>query len=788
LSSEELIAQNREFGRLQTQEGIDFSKLGLIAKKSWWIILLILILGSSTGYLTVRYTKPLYESTAVIKLDFKSEASNLGLVENSGINSSFNDISGEIELLRSKLFFSKLIEELDYPVAYYAYGTYLVDERFRNSPFEVSFRVKNSAFFDRAIDVQLLNDREFELSYEGSNGKFKERFSFGTDISTADLNLKIDKTEDFSLEILGRYFFRINSEEQLIRYFENSLNVLPENLNAKTIRISLTDFNKYKAREFISLLTRMYLQYSKASKNQVTEQKLVFLDSLIASTDDNIKNYEDYFENFTIENKTVNLQSDLSRTINLLAALDSQQFRFKNQLGNVLLIQEKIGQEVPLLINPFIIETLPQFMQDAVTDYLSISEKRQLKSVVYNENTRAIREIDEQLEIARGQVKEVVDQYRTVLEEQLGDNRRRMSVIEGSFVQLPSMGTEYSKNRRLYQELEGRLGELRRSKMDLELTRAGTVSDFIILASASLPLSPIKPQKLLVYGGSVVLSIFLSILFIVLRYLIHTEITSVKELENLTTVPILGTIPQYSKEKLNLTKLVIDQHSKSAISESLRTIRTNMEFVNPMDKTNLLTITSTVSGEGKTFIAVNLGAIIASSNKRVCIVDLDMRKPKVHLAFGHEASPKGVSTILSKRDKLIDCVKDSGVEKLSYITAGPTPPNPSELMMGSEFDNMLEQLKKEFDLVILDTPPIGMVTDGVLAMKKSDLQLYVVKADYSKRKYIKTINDLQRINRFPHLVILLNAAKSATNGYGYGYGYGYYEEDKGGKKGFFGMF
>ena len=321
---------------------------------------------------------------------------------------------------------------------------------------------------------------------------------------------------------------------------------------------------------------------------------------------------------------------------------------------------------------------------------------------------------------------------------------------------------------------------LRKSKMELEITRAGTVTNYVILSPASLPQGPIKPEKLLIYGVALSFSLVFSFVFLLVRYLLNNKITSLRELEKLIQVPILGAVPKYNKEKIPLTKLVIKPSSKSAISESLRTIRTNMEFLNGTKESHIITITSTISGEGKTFIAVNMGAIIAFSKQKVCIVDLDMRKPKVHLAFGDEAAVHGVSTLLIGKSSLDECIRHSQIDNLDYIPAGPNPPNPSELILHDEYKTLLKDLRKKYDMVILDTPPVGLVTDAVLSMKNSDIQIYVVRSDYSKRSFTKSIENLNRLNQFPNLTVIFNSLKSSNSGYGhgygYGYGYGYYED------------
>jgi capsular exopolysaccharide synthesis family protein len=757
----------------QESDPFDLDKFFYIFRKSILYIIAFITIGVAVAYLVVRYTKPLYESEAIIKLNFESEANTLGLVANDPFQRDLNDISGEIELIKSKLFLNQVVENINYPVAYYAYGTYLTDERYSNNPFEVSFKVKNTAIYNQAIDVNLTNDKTYVLKYALGGEDIIEEYSFGEEISNQDFNLLIEKTDFFNQDVYGRYFFRINSFEALIAYFEQNLTIQPENFNAKTIKISLTDYNRYKARDFVNIISNLYLEYSTETKNQALKQKIEFLDRQIKSTESRISEFEEYFENFTIENKTVSLQQDLSRTIELLNALDSQQFRLQEHYSTAEVVKDRIQKEGDLRLNPFILELLPGYISEALEDYEKLVKERSLKLTAYNENTSVIRRIDDQLIKTRTDVLELMLQYSANLKDQIQEIKQRRNSLERNFVELPSMGTEYNKNRRLYEQREEFLLSLRRSKMELEITQAGTVTDFLILSSASLPSTPIKPQKLLILGVGLVGGLILSLFFVAIRYLLHNKITSVRELERLTSVPIIGSVPKYNRSKLPQTKLIIDQNARSLISEALRTIRTNMEFILPGKDTHLMTVTSTISGEGKTFVAVNLGAIIASGGQKVCIVDLDMRKPKVHLAFGVDASNHGVSTILIGRTTIEDSIRTSDIENLDYLGAGATPPNPSELILGDQFEKLLEQLKKKYDLVILDTPPVGLVTDGVLAMKKSDLQLYIMKSDYSKRAFVRTVQDLQRINHFPNMAILLNGTKNQSTGYSYSYGYGY---------------
>jgi len=769
-------------------DSIDFHKLLTISRRSIVFILVFFALGIFIPYLYIRYTKPTYQSSAVIKLNFKNEATNLGLVSNSGIQQDLNDISGEIELIKSKLFLGRVANVLNYNVSVFVYGTYLTDERFKNSPIDIEYTIKNVAYYNYPFDIQLDNDSNFELTYSKNGKIFEEKYQFGELISNDDFEFKIKKTEYFNSGMFAKYFFVFNSQDAIINYLEQNIEVNPENFNAKTIKISYQDFNRYKARDFVNSISELYLKYTTETKNIALEQKLDFLKNYIRDTEASIKEYETYFENFTIENKTINLENDLSKIIVKLDQLDSQKYNLQIHIDNISKMLFNLLRDDDLIINPITSSTLPSYILTAIEKYQQLKVQKKQKLSAYNENTLTVTRIATELGQNRKDLIELVTLYKSGMEARMLDLENRKMALESNFIELPAMGTEYNKIKQQYSLQEKFLMSLLESKMEMEITKAGTVTDSIILSPASLPVTPIKPQKLLVFGIGIITALLLSILFIGFRYIVNNKITSLRELEKLIDIPVIGTIPFYDKEKLDLTRLVIDKHSKSEISEALRTMRTNMEFIKPAKETKLISITSTISGEGKTFIAVNLGAIISATGQRVCIVDLDMRKPKVHLAFGDESPAKGMSTFLIGKSTLEECILETTVENLFYMGAGPTPPNPSELIMGMKFNQFLAEIKSMFDLIIIDTPPVGLVTDGVLAMKQSDIQLYVIRAEYSNRNFTKTIKDLRKMNQLSQLSIILNGAKSSRYGYGYGYGYGYYDDNKKSKSKFFGVF
>jgi capsular exopolysaccharide synthesis family protein len=307
-------------------------------------------------------------------------------------------------------------------------------------------------------------------------------------------------------------------------------------------------------------------------------------------------------------------------------------------------------------------------------------------------------------------------------------------------------------------------------KAEFQLALAGTVTDFKILSPASYPAYPISPQKWVVFGVAFSLWMVVSFFLVGLFYLMNNKINTLAELEKLVNIPLLGGIPHYSVEKMKESRLVIGKDSNTVISEAFRTIRTNLQFIISKKDSLVISLTSSISGEGKTFVAINLATVLAFSRKKVVLVDLDLRKPRIYKIFNNRGD-RGISTILIGIHRLEECIFPSSIENLDYIVGGPIPPNPSELLMSPEFEEFIRALKEKYDIILLDTPPVGLVTDGVLVMKKSDVQLFIMRASYSRKQFLKSLEKLNRIHHFSRLALILNGVKK-TPGYNYGYGYG----------------
>lgn len=745
-----------------SSEAIDFNKLGLIVKANRIWILLIFVIFNAGAYLIVRYSKDVYESHSELKLDIKSDATELGFkpfIEDQNLNI----ISGEIELIQSRLFLSRLLDSIKLDVSYFNSGEILNYEFFGHTPFVVSYQISDPSFYNKPIYFDE-TDEGYALQV-GENGP-SLRGRYDVPVEANGLKLTISKNPNF-LEFQNLdCFFIINSREVLLDYLLQNLSVEPLNFNANTIRILFKDHNPVKASTIVNKIDSLYLNYSNEQKNLANKQKIDWLHNELNQIESKMSEFENYFEDFVLTNKTNNLDKSLEETIKQINQIDSQRFVLSKRLTSLgTLIDNLISNE------SFLVNTATSQFPISIIEKLKLLEesKAELENVKlsYNEQTFAVQQRESQIKNIKEQLINELHELKKIWLENLKELNVRKNRLESKFSIMPNQNTEFNKNQRFYNLYEQFYLSLMQSKSEFEIAKAGSTPDFKILSPASFSGRPISPNKPMIAGIGLVASLIANLFFIGILYLLNNKINTVHDLDVIQNIPLLGVVP-FSNDFDN-GDIHIMNHPKSMVSEAFRTLRTNLDFIAGSTHLSTIAISSTVSGEGKSYVAMNLGAVMALSKKKVILLDLDLRKSKAALPDNLKNSQQGISTILIRKNSWEECLVHTKLENLDYIPAGPHPPNPSELLLNGEFALLIENLKKQYDYILMDTPPVGLVTDGIMAMKRADVCIYIARANYSKKEFLSNLKRIVTINKFTNITTVLNALPSKKSTYGYGY-------------------
>jgi capsular exopolysaccharide synthesis family protein len=414
------------------------------------------------------------------------------------------------------------------------------------------------------------------------------------------------------------------------------------------------------------------------------------------------------------------------------------------------------------------------FLSSMINSLQELIDRREVLLFDITTNNHKIVVIDEQIASKKATIIDFV--YSTIIRlkaEKTEYNKKIHELDNQVFVDSTYDEIEYSKLMRLYSINENFYSQLIQTKAEAMISQAGYVSSNLILEKASIPIDPDFPKLNQVLLLALAIAFIISALVIIMKYLLFNKILSTIDISEYTKIPVIGGVPN-AKIGMDVSQVVVHERPKSMMAEAFRNIRTNLEFYPNADKCKVITVSSTIAGEGKTFIGLNIAAIYAMSGKKVIILDFDLRKPRLDKCFNVE-NLKGVSTILIKKHSYKECLNASPIENLDFITSGPLPPNPAEIILGPNLIEFIDVLKLDYDIIIIDTPPIGIVTDAMITYKLADNPIYVMRAGISPKSFIENVNSFVESSKINNMTIVLNGIERSSGRYGYGYksGYGY---------------
>ena len=757
-------------------------ELGLfvhIVRRSLLWILLVLLTAITTALLYLRYTAPTYEARTIMQLRESNTAQQV-LSMTSFIEDK--NLSVDVEFMRSRLFIGLALERLPLDVSYYNRGQILTEEYYTLSFFKVRDLVlTDSAIMDLPVFIDTSQPERVGIAYTVGGVPFEASFGSKETIRTPHFSCTIDWGMHPILndpEAKVNLYFKINSPLRLVERYSSQIIVKIMDPGAKTVEISCRDQNGYLARDIAQAMAESFIDYDVDRQGESALSIIKFIRSQKDTVFEQLKDSEFSLQKFRMENRVANLdlltpiflersskyEDDLVRLtldIELLKALSTATDRPVGQISAYDLL--------PLLIGTKYEGTLAKAIQD-LQDLLT---QRELVATDAKPGHPYAQAVEARILAQKTLILEAIRRMRERLEGQRNDLTAQMDDFDHRFSNLPQKELDYARIERVFNINEKYYTMLLEKDIEYRISKAGFVPENRILQNASVPPSPISPNRNMILVSYLVTGAVICFLIVLIRYIMHDNVTSLHDIAKLSnaSIGILGMIPKYKKE-IPISQLLIDKNPKSLIAESFRTVRTNMQFVDNSPGSKVIAITSTISGEGKTFVAMNLAGIISYGGKRVIILDLDMRKPKIHLGFDVD-NVRGMSTVLIGKDSVDDCIRKSSLENLDFITAGPIPPNPSELIIGPYMAKVLDYLKDRYDVVMLDTPPVGLVTDGLPIIQLADYPIYIFRSDYSKKQFVQNVDRLINENSIKRLTAILNGVDIDRNKYGYNYGYGY---------------
>jgi len=463
-------------------EGIDLSKLWVVIRNNWLWIALIFIAINLAAFIKIRYTKNLYESESVIKLDVKRDATELGI--KGVVENKTNLMSGEIEVIQSSLFLNRVLDSIDLSINFYSTGHVLNNDLYGVPPAFVHVNVKDNSIYDAPIYYDPIDESYFNLRV-GVEGSYK-KYEFGKTVTLPAVDLVVEKNPFFGEGSEIGYFFTINSPWYLLDYLSSNLTVQPLNFEANTISLAFRDYTAAKARYVLNRIDSVYLSYSNEQKNLANKQKIDWLTNELHQIERKMEDYENYFEDFTLKNKTNDLDEDLKRTISQINKIDSQRFDLSQRIGDLDQLSDGLNSN-NINFTLGLRHSIPPSLAKIFDDIELLNIEQEKLKMSYNEITFAYREKQKKIEVMRRKISTQLQELQAESLKKLTVLNQRKARLEQEFASMPDKNTTFTKNQRFYKLYEGFYLNLMESKAEFEIAQAGSTPDFKILSPATMP-------------------------------------------------------------------------------------------------------------------------------------------------------------------------------------------------------------------------------------------------------------------------------------------------------------
>ena len=775
------------------EENIDVKELlfKYLIHWPWFVGAVVACLIAAWVYLYV--STPVYNISATVLIKDDKKGGSAGMLSGleslglDGMISSSQNIDNEIEVLRSKTIVKEVVEDLGLYISYADKDEFPSKNLYKTSPVQVSLTPQEADLLEKPMIVEMalqpqgsldvnvkIGDDEYQKHFEKLPAVFPTDKGTLAFFLTPDSALSSKRTSEETIDsgkTVRNITAVINNPLAVAKGYCGSMTIEPTSKTTSVAVISLKNSNVQRGKDFINKLLEMYNINTNNDKNEVAQKTAEFINERISIISKELGSTEKDLESFKRGAGITDLTSDAQ--IALTGSAEYEKKRVENQTQiNLLQDLQKYMQNEGYEVLPSNIGLQDVNLAAAINRYNDVLVERKRLLRTSTENNPTIINLDTSIGAMKENVQVSLDRVLRGLFITKADLDREASRYSRRISEAPGQEREFVSIARQQEIKAGLYLMLLQKREENAITLAATANNAKIIDDAIADDAPVSPKGRMIYLIALVLGVGIPVGVIYLLELTKFKIEGRSDVEKLTNVPIVGDIPLTDEKQ---GAIAVFENQNNLMSETFRNIRTNLQFMLENDKKVIL-VTSTVSGEGKSFISANLAISLSLLGKKVIIVGLDIRKPGLNKVFNIPRKEVGITQYLANPEKnLMDLVQPSDVSKNLYILPGGTvPPNPTELLARDGLDKAIETLKKNFDYVILDTAPVGMVTDTLLIGHVADLSVYVCRADYTHKNEYTLINELAENNKLPKLCTVINGLDLKRRKYGYYYGYGKY--------------
>ncbi len=765
-------------------DDIDLSGIykGILEKKWWFVASLVLCISLAVLYIKIK--QPVYEaSSSVLIKETGKPAVNMEDFLAGDLFGDQANIATEKGILGSRSVMDETIQELNLDVSYINTSIFPNKPAYKKQPFIVTL---DSTFtmmkwlYDVPFNLTFVDENKFTITVaaedeKGNEYNFSKSFKFGDKISNDKFSISIiaNPLGQFNVEFKD-FEFIINSRTGQVNDYLSRLRIESPDKDATIVKLTFQDDIPERGVDILNTLCKVYINLDIQDKTTVASLTLKFVDQQLDETSKVVSSIESELQGFKEKHETVNLSDESRAYLDKVNSIDVDKMKSDIELASLDNLYKYISSNSEMTeLAPSTMGIPDPLLVELISKFQELQAKRKSLSYGVKSATPAVKIIDQQIAELRASL---IENIRSIQQNVLTTNKALASQLgqyESKIRQVPEIERDLLSIQRKFDVNQNIYIYLLQKKAETSIAKAAAISDNKVLDEASLVEEPVEPNKKMVLLLACFAALAIPMVLIFMRKFLKTTVSNREEILRLTKIPVLGIVGHVNKND----NLIVNHNPKSRIAEAFRSIRTNLQFFGSTSGNKIILITSSVGGEGKSFVTLNLASVFAMLNYKVIIIGLDLRKPKLYLDF-NLMNDTGVSSYLIGQSDLSSVIKPTGIPNIDIISAGPIPPNPAELISKPQIGVMFEELKKTYDFIIVDTPPVGIVSDALLLMNYSNINIYVVRENYSRKEYITALDEQFEEGKFKNISILLNdSGHGQYYGYGKGNGSGYYDDE-----------
>lgn len=733
------------------RQDIDFYKIFKVFFSRWYWIIGCVIIALIIGRINLLYSPSVYSTSGQLKLQ-----ENNPTISTQGLASqpySYTDrIQSEGYVMHSTEVLLNAIGNLDYKISYYQIGRIRAVEKYPNKPFSIEVIKQDSIQFSRnSYTVEAVDANKFSL-IEGE-GKNKKEYRYGEILNLGEMSFKIT-----SRIPAGVFSFKFNSKEDFLGRASN-FQTGEAGRFTNIMSVTLTDENPVFAADMLNAIMKEYIKYDAIEKRRSARQTVEFIENQMDLVSKQVDTAGAELAAYKIKNKIIDIGSSSQQSIGKLSQFETQKVALEIEMIGIRALERQINSNQNKLDPNIGLEgNVGGLLAGLLNQYNALIVNREAKiNSGLLPTTAPIRDLDEQLAVIKASIKENISSLMQRNLKTMEILNSQISAANQEIGQAPTKEKDGVQKQANFDVNNKVLSFLSEKKLESQMNEASVVAGAAIVNEALPNTRPIAPNERQVYTFAAMVGLACGFGLILLVRFLNPYIYDKETVEALTNTPIIGVIrkfPEYidkdNRQALSLAK------PKSVFAESVRSVRTNLSFLAANKKSKTICITSEVSGEGKSFVTVNLAGTLALIDKKVVLVAADLRRSKLHKVFGSD-NKVGLSSYLAGHKNLEDVILHDEVHGIDFIPSGPVPPNPSELLHTESMKKLIDTISPLYDYVLIDTAPVGLVSDAIPLIRQSDVNIFVIRSGKSQFRAAAIPERLSREYGLSNWAIVLNA-------------------------------